>query len=153
MLAADQGIRPLVKGIHGFDTIAFFDRGEVGIDCFEQAPTFFEAGGIDPAGQGQILDLEPAFRRITAEGKRPVGTAEVAALRIFIRHRRHADVGRKIVAGAKFMTDDRPHAGESESRAGAVAGEHVVRPPFMRGLAVGHRMNDRQAVSDLRRFG
>ena len=27
------------------------------------------------------------------------------------------------------------------------------RSPFMRGLAMGHRMNDRQAVSDLRRFG
>ena len=151
LVRGNHGVGALIEGIHAVEGIGFFQLAEMGVHGGAHLAALGEALLVNPAGQGEVADFEFLAGRIRTEAERPEGGAKVAGAGEVRGHRRHADVGREIVARTQLVRHHAAEAGELERRAGTVAGEHVVRAAIMISLAVGHGTDDGDLVRDLSR--
>ena len=120
------------------------------VDGGEHAAAAIETLRGDILRGEEVADGETLVSRIATERERTEGAAHVARALVRDALARDNDVGRKVIAAALFVRDDRTIARELKRRARAVTREHVVRAAFVRRFTVRHRTDDGQLVHDLR---
>src|SRR6476620_7962538 len=112
------------------------------IDRRQHVLALREALVIDAARQVQVAHAEISVGRIRAEAEGAVSGAEISRPRVWIGLGWNADIRRHVLPRAEFLADDAAEAGELDRRAGAVAGEHVVRAALVGGFAMRERANN-----------
>ena len=149
LLRAHELVGSLIKLIHRVERVGAFQFAEVVIDDLEDAFASLEAFRRTALGQREVAHGEIATGRVATQPERPEGAAEIAAPGVLVGHVGNADVRRQIFARSELVRHHTADARVLERRAGAVAGEHVVRAALVGCLAVGHRAADGDLVRDL----